>query len=118
MRVQAKLVSDIKRPFRLEGMERIDDTSVHKAIREALTNLVIHADYMVTGVLKVEKHDDCFVFSNPGTLKIPVMDIYAGGNSKARNPNMQSMFANDWFRRQYRFRIPYNPERMEKGKLA
>lgn len=91
MRVQAKLVSDIKRPFRLEGMERIDDTSVHKAIREALTNLVIHADYMVTGVLKVEKHDDCFVFSNPGTLKIPVMDIYAGGNSKARNPNMQSM---------------------------
>lgn len=46
---------------------------------------------MVTGVLKVEKHDDCFVFSNPGTLKIPVMDIYAGGNSKARNPNMQSM---------------------------
>ena len=72
-------------------MERIDDTAVHKAIREALTNLVIHADYMVTGVLKVEKHDDCFVFSNPGTLKIPVMDIYAGGNSKARNPNMQSM---------------------------
>jgi ATP-dependent DNA helicase RecG len=46
---------------------------------------------MVTGVLKVEKHDDCFVFSNPGTLKIPVMVIYAGGNSKARNPNMQSM---------------------------
>ena len=56
-----------------------------------MTNLVIQADYMVTGVLKVEKHDDCFVFSNPGTLKIPVMDIYAGGNSKARNPNMQSM---------------------------
>lgn len=91
MRVQSKLVSDIKRPFRLEGMERIDDTSVHKAIREALTNLIIHADYMVTGVLRVEKHDNCFVFSNPGTLKIPVMDIYAGGNSKARNPNIQSM---------------------------
>ena len=79
------------RPFRLEGMERIDDTSVHKAIREALTNLIIHSDYMITGVLKVEKHDDCFVFSNPGTLKIPVMDIYAGGHSKARNPNMQAM---------------------------
>lgn len=91
IRVQSKLVSDLKRPFRLDGLERIDDTSVHKAIREALTNLVIHSDYMVTGVLKVEKHDDCFVFSNPGTLKIPVMDIYAGGNSKARNPNMQSM---------------------------
>ena len=77
--------------FSLEGMERIDDTSVHKAIREALTNLVIHTDYMITGVLRVEKHDDKFVFSNPGSLKLPIMDIYAGGHSKARNPNMQAM---------------------------
>ena len=92
MTVQSKLIKDLKRPFRLEGMERIDDTAIHKAVREALTNLVIHSDYMITGVLKVEKHDDCFVFSNPGSLKIPVMDIYAGGHSKARNPNMQAMF--------------------------
>lgn len=86
MTVQSKLIKDLKRPFRLEGMERIDDTSIHKAMREALTNLVIHSDYMITGVLKVEKHDDCFVFSNPGSLKIPVMDIYTGGHSKARQP--------------------------------
>lgn len=92
MTVQSKLIKDLKRPFRLEGMERIDDTAIHKAVREALTNLVIHSDYMITGVLKVEKHDDCFVFSNPGSLKIPVMDIYTGGYSKARNPNMQAMF--------------------------
>ena len=92
MTVQSKLIKDLKRPFRLEGMERIDDTAIHKAVREALTNLVIHSDYMITGVLKVEKHDDCFVFSNPGFLKIPVMDIYTGGHSKARNPNMQAMF--------------------------
>lgn len=92
MTVQSKLIKDLKRPFRLEGMERIDDTAIHKAVREALTNLVIHSDYMITGVLKVEKHDDCFVFSNPGSLKIPIMDIYTGGHSKARNPNMQAMF--------------------------
>ena len=92
MTVQSKLIKDLKRPFRLEGLERIDDTAIHKAVREALTNLVIHSDYMITGVLKVEKHDDCFVFSNPGSLKIPVMDIYTGGHSKARNPNMQAMF--------------------------
>ena len=92
MTVQSKLIKGLKRPFRLEGMERIDDTAIHKAVREALTNLVIHSDYMITGVLKVEKHDDCFVFSNPGSLKIPVMDIYTGGHSKARNPNMQAMF--------------------------
>ncbi len=90
-RVLAKLISDLPRPFKLQGVERIDDTSVHKAIREALTNLVIHADYMITGILKVEKHDDRFLFSNPGTLKIPVMDIFAGGHSQSRNPNMQAM---------------------------
>ena len=92
MTVQSRLVKDLKRPFRLEGMQRIDDTAIHKAVREALTNLVIHSDYMITGVLRVEKHDDCFVFSNPGSLKIPVIDIFAGGHSKARNPNMQAIF--------------------------
>ena len=65
---------------------------VHKAVREALTNLIIHCDYMITGILKVEQYDDRFVFSNPGSLKIPVMDIFAGGHSNARNPKMQTMF--------------------------
>ena len=90
-RVLAKLVRDIKRPFVLKGAEREDDTPLHKAIREALTNLVIHADYMIEGVLRVEKHDDRFFFSNPGSLKLPIADIYKGGNSKARNPHIQSM---------------------------
>jgi len=91
MRVQSKLISDIKRPFSLKGMERNDDSLLHKAIREALTNLIIHADYMLTGVLKVEKYDNHFVFSNPGSLKIPVVDIYEGGHSKARNPHIQAI---------------------------
>ena len=90
-RVLAKLVRDIRRPFILKGTEREDDTPIHKAIREALTNLVIHADYMIEGVLRVEKHDDRFYFSNPGSLKLPIADIYKGGNSKARNPHIQSM---------------------------
>lgn len=34
MRVIAKLTQDLKRPFKLEGMERIDDTPIHKAVRE------------------------------------------------------------------------------------
>ena len=92
MRVQSKLISDIKRPFTLKGMEREDDSLLHKAIREALTNLIIHTDYMLTGVLKVEKYDNQFVFSNPGSLKIPVVDIYEGGHSKARNPHKQANF--------------------------
>ena len=90
-RVMPKLTADLKRPFKLEGMERIDDTPVHKAVREAMTNMIIHADLFITGVLKVEKHDKEFLFSNPGSLKLPIEDIMNGGNSKARNPRIQNM---------------------------
>ena len=90
-RVMPKLTADLKRPFKLEGMERIDDTPVHKAVREAMTNMIIHADLFITGVLKVEKYDNEFLFSNPGSLKLPIEDIMNGGNSKARNPRIQNM---------------------------
>lgn len=90
-RVVPKLTADLKRPFRLKGLERIDDTPVHKAVREGMTNMIIHADLCITGVLKVEKYDKEFVFSNPGSLKLPIADIMRGGNSKARNPRIQNM---------------------------
>jgi len=89
--VLPKLTRDIKRPFKLEGMTRIDDTPVHKAIRESMVNMLIHSDYMISGVLKVIKADREFLFSNPGSLKLPIRRIYEGGNSKARNPRIQTM---------------------------
>lgn len=90
--VMPKLVSGLRRPFRLEGMVRIDDTPVHKAIREAVVNMIIHSDYMVTGVLKIVKTDKGFIFSNPGGLRLPVRTIYEGGHSVARNPRIQTFF--------------------------
>lgn len=72
--------------------QRIDETPVHKAVREAFVNLIIHADYLMdAGVLKVIKRSDEFEFTNPGILKLPLEDIYRGGNSKSRNPHMQTM---------------------------
>ena len=91
-RIIPKLVSDIKRPFKLEGMSRIDDTPVHKAIREAVVNMMIHSDYLITGVLKIEKNDTGFIFSNPGNLKLPIAAIYEGDHSVARNPKIQTFF--------------------------
>lgn len=90
--VMPKLVSGLRRPFRLEGMVRIDDTPVHKAIREAFVNMIIHSDYMITGVLKIVKTDNGFIFSNPGGLRLPVRMIYEGGHSVARNPRIQTFF--------------------------
>jgi predicted HTH transcriptional regulator len=89
--VLPRLTRDLPRPFKMEGMERKDDTPQHKAVREALTNAIIHADLMLNGILKVEKYDDKFVLTNPGLLKLPIAQIYAGGESKARNQRMQAM---------------------------
>lgn len=91
-KVTPKLTEDLKKPFKLEGIQRIDETPVHKAVREAFVNLIIHADYLMdAGVLKVIKRSDEFEFTNPGILKLPLEDIYRGGNSKSRNPHMQTM---------------------------
>ena len=91
-RVIPKLINNLKRPFKLEGITRIDDTAVHKAIRESVVNMMIHSDYLITGVLKIVKMDDGYYFSNPGHLKLPVAAIYEGGHSVARNPRIQTMF--------------------------
>ena len=90
--VLPKMTFDLPRPFRMEGMQRVDDTPQHKAVREAFTNSIIHADLMMdAGILRVEKHDDRLCFRNPGLLRLPIEQIYEGGNSKARNPRIQNM---------------------------
>lgn len=92
-KVTPKLTEDLKKPFKLEGgVQRIDDTPVHKAVREGFVNMIIHADYLMdAGVLKVIKKSDAFEFTNPGILKLPLEEIHRGGNSKSRNPHMQTM---------------------------
>ena len=90
-KVMPKLTADLPRPFRMEGILREDDTPLHKACREAMINMIIHADFQGEGTLKIIKRRDRFEFINPGTLKIPKEMIYKGGNSKARNPRMQTM---------------------------
>ena len=91
-RVVGKLTADIHRPFVLNGIARDDDLPVLRAVREAVTNMIIHADYMITGVLRVEKRENLFYFSNPGSLRIPVERIYEGNHTAARNPRLQDMF--------------------------
>lgn len=90
-KVLPKLTADLKKPFKLEGARRIDDTPVHKAVREAFVNMIIHSDYLVEGTLKALRIDDGFSFTNPGILKLSKDEIFKGGNSKPRNPRMQTM---------------------------
>lgn len=81
-------------PFRLApDMRRIDDTPQHRAVREVLTNALVHADYFGrTGVVLVRKPDR-IIASNPGTLRIAIDEVEAGGVSDPRNETLLSMFS-------------------------
>jgi predicted HTH transcriptional regulator len=87
-----KLTENVKVPFLLENLDRKDDTPVHKALREAFINAMIHADFDIQGTIKIIKRKDSYEFSNQGTLKIDKETIFKGGNSKSRNPKLQLMF--------------------------
>ena len=91
-RDESQKTADLKKSFKLEENQQIDDTPVHKAIREAFVNLIIHSDYLLDAVtLKIIKTADDFEFTNPGILKLPIDEIFKGSNSKPRNPHMQTM---------------------------
>ncbi|MFA6294304.1 MAG: RNA-binding domain-containing protein, partial [Victivallales bacterium] len=54
--VSKKLFENLKTPFQLKGDERIEDTPVHEALREAFVNALVHADYSGNcSVLVIEK---------------------------------------------------------------
>ena len=57
-RVYNKIIKDIKVPFKMVGGERIDDTPVHKALREALANCLINADYHGLRGVVIRKEPD------------------------------------------------------------
>lgn len=92
--VLPKLYQSLKVPFRLEQGVRVDESPVHIALREALVNALIHADYGEGGAILVVKRPDLFGFRNPGTLRIRKEDAIRGGtmNSDCRNRNLQKMF--------------------------
>lgn len=87
-----KLTADLKVPFLLEGNQRQDDTSAHKALREALINSLVHADYTGRSSVLVVKRSEMFSFRNPGLMRIPVDIAINGGNSDCRNRLVQNMF--------------------------
>jgi predicted HTH transcriptional regulator len=70
----------------------VDDTPVHEAIREALVNTIIHADFTGRASLYVVKRPDMFGFRNPGLMRVPLILALRGGNSDCRNRNLQKMF--------------------------
>jgi len=91
-RVYRKLVADLKVPFALKEGQRQDDTPVHVALREALVNTLVHADYTGRVSVLVVKRPDMFGFRNPGGLRLPIEQVLRGGESDCRNRILHQMF--------------------------
>lgn len=91
-RVYNKIAQDIRVPFKLEGGDRIDDTPVHKALREALANCMINADYYGRQGVVIVKERNQIVLSNPGGFRIDIEAAKSGGVSDPRNAALIKMF--------------------------
>lgn len=91
-RVYQKLTTGLKVPFQLQDGQRVEDTPVHEALREALANTLMHADYTGRVSVLVVKRPDMYGFRNPGRMRIPPEIAIQGGNSDCRNRRLQTMF--------------------------
>lgn len=91
-RTYRKLVTDLKVPFELQHGIRLDDSKAHEAIREALVNTLVHADYTGRSSILIVKRPDLFGFRNPGLMRVPPEVAVKGGESDCRNRRMHQMF--------------------------
>ena len=91
-RVNSKIAKDIKKPFKLEGITRIDDTPVHKAVREALVNCLVNTDYFLPCGVVIKKEEDKLVMENPGSIRTGKKQMLRGGISDPRNKILMKMF--------------------------
>ena len=91
-RVYNKIIKDIKIPFKMVGGERVDDTPIHKALREALANCLINADYHGVRGVVIRKDQNKIVFANPGYIRTGKKQMRLGGESDPRNKSLMKMF--------------------------
>ncbi len=91
-RVYSKLVRDLKIPFKLEGITRIDDTPVHKALREALANCLVNTDFFMPRGVVIRKDTDKIIIENPGYIRPGKDQMLKGGISDPRNKALMKMF--------------------------
>lgn len=91
-RVYNKMIKDVKIPFKVVGGVRIDDTPVHKALREALANCLVNTDFYVPRGVVIKKDNDLLVLENPGYIRTGKEQMRKGGESDPRNKALMKMF--------------------------
>ena len=91
-RVSAKLVLDLKKPFKLVNQVRVDETPMHDAVREALVNCLVNTDFYQPWSVIIEKYPDKITLANPGTIIAGKDQMLKGGISQPRNKGLFKMF--------------------------
>lgn len=91
-RTYGKLSQLLPTPFMLKGIDRMEETSAHIALREALANCLIHCNYAQQGNILVVGRRNEITMRNPGCMLISVAEFYAGSHSICRNPILQKLF--------------------------
>ena len=92
-RVYNRIAQSVKVPFALDGISRIDDTELHKALREALANTLINADYYGNTGVVIERSINSITMTNAGTFRIDLDEAINGGISDPRNSGLIKMFS-------------------------
>lgn len=93
--VMSKLEANIKIPFKLksDNITRDENTDFKKALREAFVNTIVHADYEYPKGVIITRLKGKYIFTNPGTLRIPREEILSGrAYSDARNRTLMVLF--------------------------
>ncbi len=91
-RVYMKMYSALPVPFKLEKGSRVDDTPAHKALREAIVNTIVHANFFLPSTITIDRYHDRLVFANPGSMLVSVEQYFEGGTSICRNATIQKIF--------------------------
>jgi predicted HTH transcriptional regulator len=91
--VYPRLVSDLPKPFVTDGLNRIDETPLHLALREVLLNQLAHADHYGRQGIVIVKGRDEITLSNPGDIRIGLDVALEGGVSDPRNETIMKMFS-------------------------
>ncbi len=76
----------------MEGGFRIDDTPVHRALREALANCIINTDFYGKYGIIIIKENDKLILENPGYIRLGKEQMRRGGKSDPRNKSLMKMF--------------------------
>ena len=92
-RAYSSMKQALKVPFKLEGIHRVDDTPAHVALREALANCLVNANYYERRGVVCVRGAESLSIANPGDFRMDIEDARRPGASDPRNETILRMFS-------------------------